>query len=134
MPTMRELWFITKSIRMVSPCRKSTGILNDDSRSQRQVKSPAPKLCKDICCGAASGKDFFVQQERNGETICGIFKNKLDSESEYVQHGRHIYGTVCHEPGQVLTYKADEDRLKDNLTRMMHVAARAPPVNAIRCH
>ena len=66
------------------------------------------------CMARANGKDFFVQQHNNGHTICGIFNNKLDSESEYLQHG-HKYGTVCHEPGQVITYKADEDRLKDKL-------------------
>ena len=63
----------------------------------------------------AKGRDFFVQQGGKGETTCGIFNNKLDLKSEYVQHIRHIYGTVCHEPGQVITYKADEDRLKDKL-------------------
>ena len=53
------------------------------------------------------------------QTICGIFNNKLDTESEYVQEIFPRYGTVCHEPGQVLTYKADEDRLKDNLIRIL---------------
>ena len=75
-------------------------------------QSLATKQCMDKA--RSSGKDFFVQQRKNGQTICGIFNNKLDSESEYVQHG-HIYGTVCHEPGRVFTYKADEDRLKHSL-------------------
>ena len=66
------------------------------------------------CMDKAQGRDFFVQQHNNGHTICGIFNNKLDSESDYVQNAG-IYGTVCHEPGQVITYKADEDRLKDKL-------------------
>ena len=70
------------------------------------------------CVRLAKGRDFFVQQRDDGHTFCGIFNNKLDSESEYLQHG-HKYGTVCHEPGQVLTYKADEDRLKDNLIRIL---------------
>ena len=74
------------------------------------TQSNATKQCMD----KASGRDFFVRQGNNGKTICGIFNNKLDSESEYLQHG-HKYGTVCHEPGQVITYKADEDRLKDKL-------------------
>ena len=66
------------------------------------------------CMARANGKDFFVHQHHSGHTTCGIFNNKLDSESEYVQNAG-IYGTVCHEPGQVITYKADEDRLKDKL-------------------
>ena len=66
------------------------------------------------CMARANGKDFFVHQHHSGHTTCGIFNNKLDSESDYVQNAG-IYGTVCHEPGHVLTYKADEDRLKDKL-------------------
>ena len=68
------------------------------------------------CVRLAKGRDFFVQQRDDGHTFCGIFNNKLDSDSDYLQHDtHHKWGTVCHEPGQVLTYKADEDRLKDKL-------------------
>ena len=35
------------------------------------------------------------------------------------QPRRHIYGTVCHEPGRVFTYKADEDRLKSSLVNFL---------------
>ena len=101
-------------------CNPSKNFVKDAQYTEQTLRSNitqsnATKQCMD----KASGKDFFVQQRKNGQTICGIFNNKLDSESEYVQEIFPRYGTVCHEPGQVLTYKADEDRLKDNLTRIL---------------
>ena len=96
-------------------CHPEKNFVKDAQYTQQTLaenisQNNATKQCMD----KAQGRDFFVQQHNNGHTICGIFNNKLDSESEYLQHG-HKYGTVCHEPGQVITYKADEDRLKDKL-------------------
>ena len=81
---------------------------------QKLRKNIAQSRATKQCMARANGKDFFVHQHHSGQTTCGIFNNKLDSESDYVQNAG-IYGTVCHEPGQVITYKADEDRLKDKL-------------------
>ena len=100
-------------------CDPQNNFVKDAQYAQQTLrKNIAQSRATKDCMNRAKGRDFFVQQHNNGHTICGIFNNKLDSESDYVQHG-HRYGTVCHEPGQVLTYKADEDRLKDNLTRIL---------------
>ena len=67
----------------------------------------------------ANGKDFFLLQRNNGVTMCGIFRHKLNSESEYSQQPGSKYGTVCHEPGEVLTYKGDEERFFEKFRDLM---------------
>ena len=46
------------------------------------------------CEKLAEGRDFFVQQHRNGHTICGFFKVPLSDSNRQVTHG-HTYGAVC---------------------------------------
>ena len=96
-------------------CHPEKNFVKDAQYTQQTLaKNISQNNATKQCMDKAQGRDFFVQQHNNGHTICGIFNNKLDSESDYVQNAG-IYGTVCHEPGQVITYKADEDRLKDKL-------------------
>ena len=100
-------------------CHPEKNFVKDAQYTQQTLaKNISQNNATKQCMDKAQGRDFFVQQHNNGHTICGIFNNKLDSESEYLQHG-HKYGTVCHEPGQVITYKADEDRLKSSLVNFL---------------
>ena len=88
------------------------------NRHSRMIQLPSNITQADAtkqCMDQATGKDFFLFQRDTGVTVCGILKHKLNSESEYSSQQDSKYGTVCHEPGEVLRYKADEERLKDKL-------------------
>ena len=99
-------------------CDPQKNFVKDAQYTEQTLPGMIPqRIATKQCMDKAQGRDFFVQRN-NGKTICGIFNNKLDSESEYVQH-LNSYGTVCHEPGKVFTYKADEDRLRHSLTRFL---------------
>ena len=72
------------------------------------------------CADKADGRDFsLVRNSYN--TVCQVMHKPIDSSSKTDRiPGPVTYGAVCYMPGQVLRYKADEDRLSDNLRVLLN--------------
>ena len=71
------------------------------------------------CADKADGRDFSLVKNSHN-TVCQVMHKPIDSSSKTHRiSGPVHYGAVCHRPGQVFTYKADEDRLKDSLVHFL---------------
>ena len=99
------------TIHRVQTPEKSTHFLNNNLEYRAAYTQ---------CIDKADGRDFSLVKNYQG-TVCQVLHKPIDSSSKTDRiPGPVTYGAVCYMPGQVLRYKADEDRLSDNLRVLLN--------------
>ena len=99
------------TINNVNTSEKSTHTLNTNLEYNAAYNQ---------CADKAGGRDFSLVKNYQG-TVCQVLHKPIDSSSKTDRiPGPVTYGAVCYMPGQVLRYKADEDRLSDNLRVLLN--------------